>query len=815
MRCLSTILVTWLAYGSPVVALGQPPASRVEGEVTGPTGAALPGATVSLLDATGSVVAGPLMIDISGLFVFERIDPGIYVLLASFPGFVNFESEPLVVVDEDTVVHTTVALVASFSDSVTIQENIEDVVNEPEDPAEFRIEALDLLPLANDRFQEALPLIPGVVRDPDGRLSFNGARPSESVLLVNGANVTDPLTGEFALDMPLKAIEAVQVYSIPYSAEYGRTTAAVAEVTTRGGQNEWEFDVSNILPKLRFRGGTIRGINSWIPQFQVSGPLKESKAWLSQGVTYRFARSRVFDAVEPDDDERVLESFDSFTQIDLRLNEKHSVTGTFSYFALENDNFGLDALTAPSATPEFASTGFNAAFALKSQFRTTIAETLLSVKNFDVTVTPQNQDRVILTPEGLRSSYFNTLDRDSRRWELSSKLTRALDTEIGKHIMKLGGNVTYTSFSGEDTSAPIDVLSSQGRLLRRFEFEGDGLILGDDVQLSAFVQDQWRPNSRFGIDLGIRYDYDRIADEHQLSPRLNFAYSPNGEGSTVIRAGWGVFYDQVFLHASNFDRFQDRVETSFAGDGSIASQTQYRHRISPDGISLPRNITWNIELNRALSSGLKLRVNYRSRRGTDEMRVDKLAEGLLGTLLLSSNGGSEYDEFDVTLRADLGSHGHLFTSYTSSRAVGELNNLGELYTNTRQPFILEARDSLLPHDVPHRFLTWGVCELPFGISVAPGVEWRSGFPYTVFSEEYVPIGERNRGGRFPTFFSMDLDVTKKLVIKGRKFRVGVRFFNLGSHVNPRDVVTNMGSPRFGEFLNSVDMRVSFRFGFGF
>jgi hypothetical protein len=72
------------------------------------------------------------------------------------------------------------------------------------------------------------------------------------------------------------------------------------------------------------------------------------------------------------------------------------------------------------------------------------------------------------------------------------------------------------------------------------------------------------------------------------------------------------------------------------------------------------------------------------------------------------------------------------------------------------------------------------------------------------------VGERNRGGRFPSFFSLDLRVTRGLTVKGRRVRVGVQVFNLGSHFNPRDVVSNLGSQTFGSFLNSVDMGIALR-----
>ena len=70
------------------------------------------------------------------------------------------------------------------------------------------------------------PQQPGVIRDPRGRLSFNGTRPSQSTLLVNGTNATDPVTGQFAVELPLSVIDTVEVHAIPYSAEFGQVSGA-------------------------------------------------------------------------------------------------------------------------------------------------------------------------------------------------------------------------------------------------------------------------------------------------------------------------------------------------------------------------------------------------------------------------------------------------------------------------------------------------------------------------------------------------------------------------------------------------------------
>jgi len=59
-------------------------------------------------------------------------------------------------------------------------------------------------PLIDQKFQDALPLLPGVVRGPDGTLNIKGTRPTQSGILVSSLNVTDPVTGSPAIELPLQ-----------------------------------------------------------------------------------------------------------------------------------------------------------------------------------------------------------------------------------------------------------------------------------------------------------------------------------------------------------------------------------------------------------------------------------------------------------------------------------------------------------------------------------------------------------------------------------------------------------------------------------
>ena len=67
------------------------------------------------------------------------------------------------------------------------------------------------LPLAEQKFTAALPLVPGVVRTRDGKLNFKGAPENQGMLLMDSAQTVDPVTGSFSIPIPLDAIQTMNV----------------------------------------------------------------------------------------------------------------------------------------------------------------------------------------------------------------------------------------------------------------------------------------------------------------------------------------------------------------------------------------------------------------------------------------------------------------------------------------------------------------------------------------------------------------------------------------------------------------------------
>src|SRR5499433_3367827 len=138
--------------------------------------------------------------------------------------------------------------------------------------------------MAHDRFQDALSLMPGVVRGPDGLLNISGLRSNQTALTFNSANGTDPVTGEDAIELPIDAVSSVQVRGAAYAPEFGLSAGAITVVETQKAGDAWDVTVNDLEPRLRRRGGEFRGIESWTPRVTVGGPLVPNKVQLLESV---------------------------------------------------------------------------------------------------------------------------------------------------------------------------------------------------------------------------------------------------------------------------------------------------------------------------------------------------------------------------------------------------------------------------------------------------------------------------------------------------------------------------------------------------
>jgi hypothetical protein len=784
---------------------------------TGPDGQSYNIPAASLKLKRGELQVAETSANDGGEYEFTKLSPGEYTLEAAVEGF-KTSCKTITVHAGETLVENLKLEVADVTASVTVAATAQDVASAETAPTTIvKQNTLQTLPLPNEQLLDALPLVPGVVRGPDGQIDMNGARASQSSMTVNSANVTDPVTGQFAFNLPIEAVESVQVLTNPYAAEYGSFTGGVTAVATRSGTDKFNFEAQSFFPRFRRRGGTWSGIESFTPRLAFSGPIKKNKLWFMQSFEYRFVRTPV-ESLPFNKRDTGLESLDSVTQIDWDVNPRHHLTSTFSLFPEKLRFVGLNTFNPEEVTPNYKQRGFflglNERFTVSDK---ALLESYLSIKKFEADVFPSSGEQAMnFAPDVNSGNYFNRQDRRSTRVEALEIYNFTPPDFVGTHFMKVGVGLTHTTFDGRNTSNTVRILRRVGAISQQIDFVGDGIQSRNTTEFASFFEDKWTVNDRLTLEYGVRLDRDTIARENNIAPRLAFAFSPLRDGRTVIRGGIGLFYDRINLNTATFLQLQDRINTSFGLDGQQTSERQ--HLVLADGQFLtPRSVNWNIEFDREWFKNLLVRVGFQQRQATREYVLDPIQSATLGDLLLLSNSGrSRYREFQVTTRYTFHGTDELNASYVRSRAIGDLNDFNSYYANFENPIIRRNEHSFLPYDAPNRFVFWGNFSVKYGITVAPVLDLRNGFPLSVIDEDRNFVGQRNRAGRFPNFASLDLQVLKSISAPGRfsenyRFRVGVKVFNLTNHFNPRDFQGNLASDEFGGFYNSVGRKFGMKF----
>lgn len=821
--CLLMALVVTLAWAAPQ-------ATKVKGVVNGiqADGAKLPLAG-AVVKASGNAVSANANLeattDEEGRFVLFDLPPGDYTITVEVPGFETFTKiYKLVGGTAELEVNLKLSTVA---DVVEVEAGDTEEISRTETSSTGQVteKTFRNAPLVNERFQDALPLIPGVVRGPDGMLNIKGARTAQSSLLVNSTNVTDPVTGDFAISLPIEAIESVSVLSSPYSAEYGKFTGAVTAIGTRAGGDKYRFLFTNFFPRFRRRTdpnsgeSKIVGLESFTPRFIVTGPIVKNKLTFSQSFEYRFIRTRIPSLPDLRNDTK-LETFDSFTQLDYRINDRNNLTFNLSFFPQNLSFINLNTFNDMEVTPNFRQRGFFVALADRQAFDNgSLLEINFAVKRFNAFIFPQGDGAMFLRPERNTGNFFNRQNRFTDRYDTQVVYNFPIYNFIGQNAIKAGVNLSYNTFEGRDRNNNIRVTRADGTLSQLIEFVGTGETDRNNFEQTFFIQDKLSLRSNLVFDIGLRYDHDDIAGGQNFAPRFGVLYVPFRDGRTVIRGGIGRFYDKVPLGVGTFQQFQSRRVTGFAADGvtPLDAPLLLANRFAGD-LRTPYSISSTLEVDRQVLKRLFLRVGLQVREGRDEYLINPAVDPVEGGQLLLSNGGrSRYREAQVTARYKIRDTDQITFSYVRSRATGDLNDFNSFFGNFRTPIIRANERSRQPFDAPNRFLISGAVTLPFDIIAAPVCDVRTGFPFSIVDENQNFIGPRNRGNRFPRFLSLDLQVTKgvKVPVLGKKARLGVKIFNITNHFNPRDVQANINSVQFGSFFNSVSRTFRGKFEFDF
>ena len=339
---------------------------------------------------------------------------------------------------------------------------------------------LEIAPLEGDDFQSLLPLLPGVLRGPDGRLRAKGGQPTQGALQISSASLIDPSSGDFDLQLPGQSIESVELLTNPFAAEYGRFSTSVVQLRTRRGTNDWEIKPGNFVP--RFRKG-FSGVRGFEPRFSIRGPLRKDRLFLAQDFQFRYVNDPVKSL--PDEPEIGLTSFDSFTRIDSVLSPRHTLGGLIVMFPRKIENLTMHTFRPPEVTPQFnqsgASVGVQDRFAISP---TMVLESTLAGRWFEINVNTDGRQAMVYAPETQQGSFFNDQEREVRSVQWVEALSVSLDKWHGQHLFKFGLDFQDSKYVGSSISRPVELRRLDGSLAERI-VPGGALEAGGQRPLNS------------------------------------------------------------------------------------------------------------------------------------------------------------------------------------------------------------------------------------------------------------------------------------------------------------------------------------------
>ncbi|TAM82575.1 MAG: TonB-dependent receptor [Acidobacteria bacterium] len=768
----------------------------------------------------------------NGDFSVRGLLPGTYVVTCTALGYEPFVKTGLEINSgQAATVHAVMPTQKKLIQKVEVRAEGGTVAEQASTtPATLGSEELTTLPIAEQKFKAFLPLVPGVIRSPNGKINIKGTVENQGMLLVDGAQAVDPTTGSFDIDLSIDAIQSLNVYKAPFDAQYGGFSGGLTTIETKAPSYRWGWDLNDFFPGFRGRSGQLVGINDWEPRLSFTGPILKDRLNFSESFIYDILKIPVRGLAWPNNETKK-EGYNSLTTLQYVFSPRHLVSFNLHLFPRKQEFANINSLIDHPASANLSERGYSVQGNDSFQFESgAILNGLFKYTRFDANSHGQGPETMLVTPNGYGGNYFNEWARKSNQEEGTLNYRLPGWTKLGKHRTEIGGDFIYRSYTGTSLSRTVLVTRQDGTVAQRLDFLGTGgapstespsLFSTSNAEGAAYVGDHWMLNKRAALDFGFRYYGQAVGNPYSFAPRMGMVFTPDENGRTIIRAGVGIFKSRIPLLEADYSSNPAKVVTLFDTTGNImGAPVTYTSRCATrirTGLSLlpdcsdldatPYNLTWNAEVDRQLTSRVAFRASYlRSSTYKDFVVNPVQTFPTAGMMLLSNRGAARYHEFEAMVSYRDARGNQLNASYVRSRTIGDLNSMSHIYVPFEDPIIRPDVYASLDADVPDRMIAWGIFHLPREVVFAPVIDLHTGFPWSKVDEFQNYFGEPN-SNRFPAFFSFDFKIWKVFPLPhwlpwggGFKLRWGIGVRNLTDARDPRDVYNNITSPNFGHFV---------------
>ena len=824
-------LAVFVLFSAEKVAAQVKAAGIVNVQVLDEKAQPLPGVLIKV-EVGGSVVSATTS-DTQGRASVRCDVPRSCTVVASADGYNQVQIPVKAGESPDSTFQIEMLKAVKNEETVTVQANEESLLaTGKSSESKLPVAEATASPLRPATLVDALPLVPGVIRTPDGRVKIAGLDEQHSALIINSVDVTDPATGDFGLSVPIDSVDTVKVMQSPYLAQYGNFTAGVVSAETRRGGDKWLYGLNDPLPEVRIRSGHFVGVRSATPRFNLSGPLIRNRLYFLDGTEYLMHKDQVRTLPFPANETKST-AVNSFTQFDGVLTQKQTITVTVHFAPHTLRYANLNFFDQQAVTPNADFQEDTGTITHRLELAGGLLSSTLAITRVASNVAPQSPGDMTLTPVGNSGSYFA---------EQSGQATRSQWLEIwapkvvlwhGQHVFQVGSVFAYAKDEGELLGRKVQIRDANGHLLQDIVYGGGGNYRLSDVEPSIYGQDHWILTPQIAIDAGLRWETQSVTATTRLAPRAGFAWTPTKNGqSVVVRGGIGVFYDQVPLNTYAFRNFPQQTVTTYDGRGNITDGPRLFYNLTstePDsrfplidqeahsGNFAPYSLAWNVEAEQRIHSSATLRVRYLQSDAGNQVTLQSQVSQDRSALVLGGAGSGQTRQFDITTGVGSDADRHAYFSYVRQFARGVLTDVASYLGTFRYPVVRSLTEASTAGEVPNRFLFWGTWTLPWRMRIAPHVEYRNGFPYQPVDalQQYVSLASYIQP-RYPRYFSLDARLSKDINVGPKHaVRLSLNGINLSNHSNYLQVHSNIADPEYGKFFGNYGRHLLVDFDFLF
>jgi carboxypeptidase family protein/TonB-dependent receptor-like protein len=577
--------------------------ASLEGTVRDSSGAVILQATITLRN-TLTNRSRTVTTDGQGLFRADQLAVGTYEIRLEQTGFGPYQHAGVSLSLGQTIHLDIVLSLASASEKLTVsaQPSVLDT-SQTSVVSSVDQERIEELPVRRRNYLDFVLLAPGVSSSPavspvsgstlltGTGFTFGGLRPRSNNVSIDGLENNDEYTGSSRTELSPEIVQEFQVVNNGLSAESGGASGGSINVITRSGTNTVHGDaflfaqdsVFNARDPFEREAGkpTFRRFRAG---FALGGPIVKDKTFYYAAVEQEHNRGQIGSDIDPTAassvnallaggafprlaTRQITSAFSPIGRAETEAAGKldHQLTKntalTLRYTFTNNKESGDAFNTSGVIDPSGRGSSFTSDNALSGSLTTVLSSEAVSDLRFQaVTRHAVLRTNEVFGPEiviaGLVTfgrPYAGNSERRENHYQVNYTYSRTR----GKHLWKVGGTLSRIRLRADvpDGFDGVYLFGSLGDFLAgnpnqfRQAF-GSSSVNVPVTSVGAFVQDHWSLARQLTVDLGVRYDFERLPagfdqDTNNISPRIGLAWSQCPR--SVFRAGYGVFYERYVL----------------------------------------------------------------------------------------------------------------------------------------------------------------------------------------------------------------------------------------------------------------------------